>query len=172
MNPQQHKSVPIASVETLLEALPYIKQFHGRTVVIKYGGAAMRDEALMDAVCDVAAQYAVPVYGLAGTAHERVSGRRDVGFVAEFYVDLAYGADGRLLITRRPETPRPEVAAHRAHLALTRSITLADTGEELAVRFDSICVHSDNPRAVEVARAVRDVVTSTSAQLPERSFTS
>ena len=38
-----------ASVETLLEALPYIREFHGRTVVIKYGGAAMRDDALRDA---------------------------------------------------------------------------------------------------------------------------
>jgi acetylglutamate kinase len=38
-----------ASVATLLEALPYIREFHGRRVVIKYGGAAMRDEALRDA---------------------------------------------------------------------------------------------------------------------------
>jgi acetylglutamate kinase len=37
------------SVETLLEALPYIREFHGRTVVIKYGGAAMLDEELRDA---------------------------------------------------------------------------------------------------------------------------
>jgi acetylglutamate kinase len=37
-----------SSVETLLEALPYIREFHGRTVVIKYGGAAMTDEALRD----------------------------------------------------------------------------------------------------------------------------
>jgi acetylglutamate kinase len=37
------------NVDTLLEALPYIREFHGRTVVIKYGGAAMRDEALRDA---------------------------------------------------------------------------------------------------------------------------
>ena len=37
------------SVETLLEALPYIREFHGRTVVIKYGGAAMLDEGLRDA---------------------------------------------------------------------------------------------------------------------------
>jgi acetylglutamate kinase len=36
------------SVETLLEALPYIREFHGRTVVIKYGGAAMIDESLRD----------------------------------------------------------------------------------------------------------------------------
>jgi len=35
-------------VGTLLEALPYIKEFHGRTVVIKYGGAAMRDEGLRE----------------------------------------------------------------------------------------------------------------------------
>lgn len=37
------------SVETLLEALPYIRQFHGRTIVIKYGGSAMRDEELREA---------------------------------------------------------------------------------------------------------------------------
>jgi acetylglutamate kinase len=37
------------NVETLLEALPYIREFHGRTVVIKYGGAAMREESLREA---------------------------------------------------------------------------------------------------------------------------
>jgi hypothetical protein len=36
------------NVDTLLEALPYIKDFHGRTVVIKYGGAAMREEGLRE----------------------------------------------------------------------------------------------------------------------------
>jgi acetylglutamate kinase len=35
-------------VGTLLEALPYIREFHGRTVVIKYGGAAMSDPALRE----------------------------------------------------------------------------------------------------------------------------
>jgi acetylglutamate kinase len=37
------------NVETLLEALPYIREFHGRTVVIKYGGSAMREEELREA---------------------------------------------------------------------------------------------------------------------------
>ena len=37
------------NVATLLEALPYIREFHGRTIVIKYGGAAMRDEELREA---------------------------------------------------------------------------------------------------------------------------
>ena len=35
-------------VATLLEALPYIRDFHGKTVVIKYGGAAMEDPALRE----------------------------------------------------------------------------------------------------------------------------
>lgn len=35
-------------VATLLEALPYIREFHGRTVVIKYGGAAMEDPQLRE----------------------------------------------------------------------------------------------------------------------------
>jgi acetylglutamate kinase len=35
-------------VGTLLEALPYIREFHGKTVVIKIGGAAMTDAGLTD----------------------------------------------------------------------------------------------------------------------------
>lgn len=51
MSPTPDERQPHAaeSIEILLEALPYIKEFHGRTVVIKYGGAAMRDEALREA---------------------------------------------------------------------------------------------------------------------------
>jgi acetylglutamate kinase len=35
-------------IATLLEALPYIREFYGKTVVIKYGGAAMTDPALKE----------------------------------------------------------------------------------------------------------------------------
>jgi acetylglutamate kinase len=41
-------SIARPDVSTLLEALPYIREFHGRTVVIKYGGAAMNDPALRE----------------------------------------------------------------------------------------------------------------------------
>jgi acetylglutamate kinase len=45
----------VRDVATLLEALPYIREFHGKTVVIKYGGAAMvqpelREEFARDVV--------------------------------------------------------------------------------------------------------------------------
>jgi len=38
----------VRDVATLLEALPYIREFHGATVVIKYGGAAMSDAQLKE----------------------------------------------------------------------------------------------------------------------------
>lgn len=37
-------------VQVLSEALPYIQQFAGRSVVVKYGGAAMKDSSLKDKV--------------------------------------------------------------------------------------------------------------------------
>ncbi len=44
-----------ARAEVLIEALPYIQQFRGATIVVKYGGAAMVDDELKRSVCaDVA----------------------------------------------------------------------------------------------------------------------
>ena len=36
----------VEKAKVLLEALPYIREFYGRTVVVKYGGHAMQDEVL------------------------------------------------------------------------------------------------------------------------------
>ena len=45
--PDQSSTQPAAlKAEVLSEALPYIRRFHGKTVVIKYGGNAMTDEQL------------------------------------------------------------------------------------------------------------------------------
>lgn len=121
-------------------------------------GMVARDEDLMNAVCDVAEQYGVAVYGMAGTTHERAAAARGIPFVAEFYVDLGYRADGSLIIARRPKATPVELASERARRALTDAVAIADTGEQLAVRFDSICVHSDTPNATDVGRAVRQVV--------------
>lgn len=39
---------PKVVVEVLSEALPYIQQFSGKTVVVKYGGNAMTESTLID----------------------------------------------------------------------------------------------------------------------------
>jgi len=46
--PSTYPDGSLRDVGTLLEALPYIREFHGKTVVIKYGGAAMIDASLKE----------------------------------------------------------------------------------------------------------------------------
>jgi acetylglutamate kinase len=46
---------PLQNAAVLIEALPYLKQFYGKTIVVKYGGNAMIDEALkMQVMQDIA----------------------------------------------------------------------------------------------------------------------
>src|SRR3970282_2709468 len=39
-------ALPALKAQTLAEALPYIQRFHGKTIVVKYGGSAMSDPVL------------------------------------------------------------------------------------------------------------------------------
>jgi acetylglutamate kinase len=45
-----HSNEDATRVRVLSEALPYIQKFAGRTVVVKYGGAAMKDGSLKEGV--------------------------------------------------------------------------------------------------------------------------
>jgi acetylglutamate kinase len=49
MSPDRAPARQGPRIEMLLEALPYIREFSGSTIVIKYGGAAMADEKLREA---------------------------------------------------------------------------------------------------------------------------
>ncbi len=121
-------------------------------------GMVARDEALMQAVCDVAELYGVGVYGMSGTIHQQVADSRGVPFTGELYVDLGYRDDGSLIIQRRPHATPIEVAEARTRRALVDGEAETDTGGRIPMVFQSICVHSDTPNAVDVAKIVRHVV--------------
>jgi lactam utilization protein B len=56
----------------------------------------------------------------------------------------------------------PVEAASRCLRAIAEGKTESINGRDVAVGADSICVHSDTPNAVAVARAVRDALRSSS----------
>ena len=121
-------------------------------------GMASRDENVAHAVADVADIFRVPVLGMRGTVHERIYKERGHAFVAEFYADLYYNDDGGLIITRKHDPVDPADAAARSLRALKEGKTVSVNGKDVAVGCDAICIHSDTPNAVEVARAVADAV--------------
>jgi UPF0271 protein len=126
-------------------------------------GMLARDEELMTAAAKVAKTYEVPMFGVAGSAHQRVCEREGVEFVGELYVDLNYDANGVMIIVRRPEHTNPAAAAARVRRALEDGLVESVDGTLVEIPFSSVCVHSDTPNAVEVAQAVRDVLHSKDA---------
>ncbi len=122
-------------------------------------GMAARMEHVAHAVCDAADVYKVPLFGMINCLHEEVYRERGHAFVAEYYADLFYDDNGGLIITREHEPVDPDEAANRSLRAITEGKTPSVNGVDVAVRADAICVHSDTPNAVEVARKVRDAVT-------------
>jgi UPF0271 protein len=123
-------------------------------------GMLARDEDLMQGAVDVAKTYGVPVFGLAGSAHQRVAEREGIEFIGELYVDLNYDADGGLIILRHPENTDPAAVSARVQRVLKDGKVLAVDGTALDISFSSICVHSDTPNSPAVARAVRETLAS------------
>ena len=121
-------------------------------------GMLARDEELMLGAVKVAEDYGVPLFGIAGSAHQTVSEREGVQFVGELYVDLDYNSEGGLIILRQPHKTDPAAAAERVRRVLQDGVVLANDGTELNISFSSVCVHSDTPNAVEVAEAVREAL--------------
>lgn len=121
-------------------------------------GMLARDDDLMQGAVDVAKTYGVPVFGLAGSAHQRVAEREGVEFIGELYVDLNYDADGGLIILRHPENTDPAAVSARVQRVLKDGKVLAVDGTALDISFSSICVHSDTPNSPAVARAVRETL--------------
>ena len=121
-------------------------------------GMACRLESVAHAIADAAVHYGVPVFGMAGTMQEKVYLSRGLEFRSEYYCDLDYDDKGTLIITRTHDPVDPETAAERCLRAVMEGKTHSINRKELAVRADTVCVHSDTPNAVEVAEAVRNAL--------------
>lgn len=121
-------------------------------------GMAARMEEVAHAVADAADIFQVPLFGMAGTLHEKIYTARGHAFVSEFYADLDYNDEGGLIITREHAATDPDHAAALCLRAIAEGKVASVGGRDVPVRADAICVHSDTPNAVAVAQAVRAAV--------------
>lgn len=87
--------------------------------------------------------------------------------VAEAFADRAYEPDG---ILRKRTLPgalldTPEKAAQQAVNIATRQTALATDGSDLKVAAGTICIHSDTPGSVAIARAVNEALKKAGVQV-------
>ena len=86
---------------------------------------------------------------------------------AEAFADRAYEPDG---ILRKRTLPGallddPAKAARQALQIATRHIALTTDGSELKVAAQTICIHSDTPGSVAIARAVNEALKKAGVQV-------
>jgi len=117
-------------------------------------GMAQKDEAVANGIADAALAMKLPVIGYANCVMSNVFTQRGVSFTCEFYADLDYDGEGRQVITMTHDPVAPEAAAQKVLRAIREGKTRSLDGKDVAVVADTICVHSDTPGAVAVAKAV------------------
>lgn len=95
--------------------------------------------------------------GLANS--EMINAGKEMGLKTanEVFADRAYNPDGTLV-----SRSLPGAVIHDADLAISRVVRMvkegkvqAVNGEDIEIKADSICVHGDNPEAVEFTRRIR-----------------
>jgi len=143
----------IATAKVLSEALPYFRQFYGKTVVIKYGGSAMEDESIRQSTANdvVLMKYvgmnpvivhgggkAIGISGKDGSLIEAVKYRPD----GEPDVDIGYvGKVSRI----NPDPIR--TLEQGGYIAVVAPIGFGEDGKTYNVNADSV--------AGEMAAALR-----------------
>lgn len=98
-----------------------------------------------------------PLVVLPTTQLETQARELGVPVVLELFPERAYLRDGRLAPRSLPGSSihDPAQAARRAVAMVTRGEVEALDGGVFRARPDTLCIHGDNPRAAEIARAVR-----------------
>ena len=81
-------------------------------------GMASKDEEVARAIADAVAVFQVSVFGMVNTCHEKVyKYERGLDFVAEFYADLDYDEEGKLIISKgQNKSYDPQLALSLIHI--------------------------------------------------------
>jgi UPF0271 protein len=146
-------------------ALMAFARAHGTTVAhVKPHGALYHQAALDDEVARAVARGVaragrhLVLVGLSTTAVVRRAAEAEgIRFAGEAFADRVYNADGTLLSRRIPGAviTDPARAAAQALRIAREGVVEAPGGAIVRLCAQTLCLHGDNPSALENARAVR-----------------
>jgi 5-oxoprolinase (ATP-hydrolysing) subunit A len=132
---------------------------------IKLHGAlymqAARDEALSRAYVTAlrATGPQLYVYCMERSATYAIARSMGQPVVREFYGDRDYDTSGSIVFTRRGDRlDRKQVAARAVRACVEGKVGTVE-GVDIDIEFDSICIHSDTPGALELISATREALT-------------
>lgn len=130
---------------------------------------AARDPALADAIAAAVrdADPGLRLFGLAESALTAAGERRGLAVAHEVFAERRYDANGQLAPRGSPgaviETVEHSLAQVRQ--LLREGAVTARSGERIALRADTLCLHGDRPDAAAFARALREALDADGVQV-------
>ena len=104
--------------------------------------------------------------GLAGSAMEVAANEKEISFIAEAFCDRKYEADARLpygqgSLMSRSKTGSvyssvKDVVSQVESIVFENEVEVGE-GHLININADSICIHGDNPIALDFLRAIREM---------------
>jgi len=122
---------------------------------------AAKDKTVAQALGEAVTQVdpSLKVMGLAGSIMLDVFDQMGLEVMAEAFADRTYEADGSLRNRKYDDAliTKPEKAAKQTEMMVSGKIIAVD-GSEVAINAQTLCIHSDTPNAVAIAKAVNKVI--------------
>ncbi len=125
-------------------------------------------EAIAEAVAEIDKE--IILVALASSNREFLAGigtRHSIRFAFEAFPDRAYQPDGSLASRRERGAVihDHEVVAQRALKMALEGKVIATDGREIQLKADTLCVHGDNPAAVQMVRRIREELTAAGVEV-------
>ena len=132
------------------------------------------DEKLAIAMCEAVYEVDKDIIfmGLAGskmiTAAEKVGLRA----ASEVFADRAYNDDGTLVSRKLPGAviKDKDLAIKRVIRMVKEGKVESINGNDIAIKADSICVHGDNPKALEFVKNIRETLIAEGVEIKNLSL--
>lgn len=90
-----------------------------------------------------------------GSVVWRVAQELGQAVVCEFYADRDYDNSGSIIFTRKVAALDAEQVAAKVLRACQEGVVRTVEGDDIPIRFESVCIHSDTPGALALVRSTR-----------------
>ncbi len=156
-----------AYVKYQLGALQAFAKAHGVKIQhVKPHGAlynmAAVDEKLAKAMCEAVYEVDKDIIfmGLAGSKMITAAEETGLKAASEVFADRAYNDDGTLVSRKLPGAviKDKDLAIQRVVRMVKEGKVESINGKDIDIKADSICVHGDNPKALEFVKNIRETL--------------
>lgn len=145
----------------------------GKLAHVKPHGAlynmAAKDGKLARAIARAVKDFdpSLVLFGLAGSELIRAGEQAGLKTANEVFADRTYQADGSLTPRSELGAMIPEVSASIAQVKrmIEEGRVRSLDGADVTVRADTLCIHGDEPNAVEFARRIRQALTEAGVRI-------